>query len=80
MPTFWSDQFDLRIIAVGNPAIGDRIEVLEGDLGRNGEGLADGVAVGYYHGDRLVGVITAGLPPTRSLHFRTELVDAERVA
>lgn len=80
LPTFWSDQFDLRINAVGSPTIGERIELIEGDLGRDGEGLADGVAVGYYSGDRLVGVITVGLPPARSMRFRSELLGAERVA
>ncbi|MFJ2031133.1 NAD(P)/FAD-dependent oxidoreductase [Streptosporangium sp. NPDC087985] len=56
LPTFWSDQYDLRIQSFGAPALGgDDIRVLEGDLG--GE-----VVVGYHDADRLVGVVMIGFP------------------
>ena len=80
IPTFWSDQFDLRVNAVGAPALGSRIEALEGELGSDGEGLEEGLAIGYYEGGRLVGVVTVGLPPARLVHYRRELNSVEQVA
>lgn len=54
MPAFWSDQYDLRLQSFGAPGLGDVVKVLEGDL----EG---DVIVGYYQGDRLVGVVGIGM-------------------
>lgn len=54
MPSFWSNQFDIKLQAYGLPGLGPDIRLLEGDLG--GE-----VAVGYYRDDRLVGVVGVGL-------------------
>ncbi|MFF4417176.1 NAD(P)/FAD-dependent oxidoreductase [Streptosporangium sp. NPDC001559] len=69
LPTFWSDQYDLRIQSFGAPGLGgDDIRVLEGDLG--GE-----VAVGYHDGGGLVGVVMIGLPSALA-RYRTELMRA----
>ncbi|MGJ5830529.1 NAD(P)/FAD-dependent oxidoreductase [Streptomyces ossamyceticus] len=72
LPTFWSDQFDLRLQSFGAPALADRVEVLEGVLSAPSD-LAKGVAVGYRRGAALVGVVTVNLP-ARSPHYR-KLVD-----
>lgn len=55
LPSFWSDQYELRVQSFGSLGIADRSEVLEGDL--------DGEAViGYYRDDRLVGALLLGFP------------------
>jgi len=58
MPAFWSDQYDIRLQSYGMPGLadGDGIRVLEGEL--TGE-----VAVGYFRGDVLVGVVGLGMLP-----------------
>jgi len=75
LATFWSDQFDLRIQSLGAPALAERSELLEGrleDIGPTG-----GVAMGYWQGPRLVGIVAIGLPPARLGHYRTRLTSAE---
>ncbi|RJL30363.1 NAD(P)/FAD-dependent oxidoreductase [Bailinhaonella thermotolerans] len=64
MPSFWSDQYGLRIQSFGAPDLGEP-RVLEGDL--DGE-----VVVGYFRGDRLVGVVAVGLLE-RAMHYRGEI-------
>jgi 3-phenylpropionate/trans-cinnamate dioxygenase ferredoxin reductase component len=68
LPTFWSDQFDLRIQGFGAPALADRFELLEGALSTPAD-MAAGAAVGYWRGTGLVGVVTVNLP-TRTPHYR----------
>lgn len=55
IPTFWSDQGAVSLRALGQPGLGDEVEVLEGELG--GE-----AAVGYRRGGALVGVVLLGMP------------------
>ena len=66
IPSFWSDQYDLRLQAFGDPAagLGDRRE-----LYREG----DDVGIGYYLDGQLVGVAGFG-PVKRLLPFRAELL------
>lgn len=72
LPSFWSDQHGLRLQSVGMPALGDRTEVLEGRA--DPEGFRNGgAALGYYRGERLIGVASLGLPAARLAHYR-ELV------
>ena len=73
LPTFWSDQFDLRLQSIGMPALGDRSGVLEGDLANLGRAGAPGIAMGYWRNDQLIGVITVGLPAARMSEFRAQL-------
>ncbi|WP_341952518.1 FAD-dependent oxidoreductase [Salinibacterium sp. TMP30] len=56
MPSFWSNQFEIKLQAYGLLGLvsDDDIRILEGDL-------ADQVAVGYYRDDRLVGVLGIGM-------------------
>lgn len=55
IPSFWSDQYDLRIQSFGAVGLGGGdVQVLEGDLD-------DEVAMGYHRDGRLVGVVLIGL-------------------
>ena len=56
VPSFWSDQFDIRLQSYGMPGLADPdgIRVLEGDL-------HDECVVGYHRGDELVGVVGLGM-------------------
>lgn len=64
VPSFWSDQYDLRLQSYGAVDLGgDDVRVLEGEPG------GDGMAVGYHRDDRLVGVVLIGLQ-SRYGHYR----------
>lgn len=64
VPSFWSDQYDLRLQSYGAVDLGaDDVRILEG------EPDGDGMAVGYHRDDRLVGVVLIGLQ-TRYGHYR----------
>lgn len=54
LPSFWSDQFDLRLQSFGAPALADEISVLEGDL-------AEQAVIGYRRAGTLVGAVLLGL-------------------
>lgn len=71
LPSFWSDQYDLRLQSFGAPGLGDDVRVLEGDLG--GEAV-----VGYHRDGRLVGVVMLGAA-RRQAHYRGLLLDDARV-
>lgn len=73
LPTFWSDQYDLRIQSFGAPGLGaEDVRVLEGDL--DGE-----VVVGYHRDGELVGVVLIGLPAAAA-RYRARLLRAPAVA
>jgi NADPH-dependent 2,4-dienoyl-CoA reductase/sulfur reductase-like enzyme len=64
VPTFWSDQYDLRIQSFGVTGLPD-VRVLEGSL--------DGdVAIGYHHEGQLAGVVLIGLGG-RYTHYRAQV-------
>ncbi|HYJ67687.1 MAG TPA: FAD-dependent oxidoreductase [Nocardioidaceae bacterium] len=68
LPTFWSDQYDIRLQSFGLPELGlDDVRVLEGDL-------SDETAVGYHRDGQLVGVLMLGLS-LRMKHYRTLLLE-----
>lgn len=56
LPSFWSDQYDIRLQSFGMPGLADAdgIRLLEGDL-------AGECVVGYHRGDELVGVVGLGM-------------------
>ena len=56
LPSFWSDQFDIRLQSYGMPGLADPdgIRLLEGDL-------HDECVVGYHRGAELVGVVGVGM-------------------
>ncbi|WP_409236181.1 NAD(P)/FAD-dependent oxidoreductase [Streptomyces sp. PA5.6] len=58
LPSFWSDQYTLRLQSFGQPALADRCELLEGDpTAPEGDLL-----YAYYQGPRLIGVAALGGP------------------
>jgi hypothetical protein len=58
LPSFWSDQYDVRLQSYGMPSLAepDGVELLEGDL--RGE-----CVVGYHRHGQLVGVVGIGMLP-----------------
>ncbi len=70
VPSFWSDQYDLRMQSFGAPALGaDDVRVLEGELHQT---LEQDVAVGYHRDGRLVGVVLVGMGD-RHRYFHDEI-------
>ena len=81
LPSFWSDQYDLRLQGYGAPGDGDDIRLLEGNLNETSTPpipLA-GAVIGYYHDDRLVGVVMVSPSPNQSARYRGD-VEAARAA
>lgn len=54
VPSFWSDQFDMHILAFGLPVLGDRSELVAGSID-------DDCVFEYYRDDQLVGVAGIGM-------------------
>jgi NADPH-dependent 2,4-dienoyl-CoA reductase/sulfur reductase-like enzyme len=54
LPSFWSDQYDVRLQSYGMPGLADEVRLLEGDL--EGE-----CVVGYLKEGQLVGVVGLGM-------------------
>ncbi len=69
LPSFWSDQYQLRIQSFGAPSDELDIEVLEGDLDTP-DALDDGLAVAYRRAGALAGVVLIGIPAVRFREFR----------
>lgn len=57
VPYFWSDQYDVKLQAYGYPRGHDEVALVEGDLDERR------FVVAYRTGERLSGVIAAGIPP-----------------
>lgn len=70
LPTFWSDQFGVRVQSFGLPTLatasGGDVRVLAGDLGEE-------VVVGYFLGDLLAGVIAVGMT-AELVSYRDEIM------
>jgi NADPH-dependent 2,4-dienoyl-CoA reductase/sulfur reductase-like enzyme len=62
MPSFWSDQFELRLQASGLPHLADvdGIRLIEGEIG-------SACIMGYFRADRLIGVVGVGAGITSAL-------------
>jgi 3-phenylpropionate/trans-cinnamate dioxygenase ferredoxin reductase component len=65
IPSFWSDQLDLRFQSFGLPGLGDRVDI-EGDL----EQLLSGVVATYHRGDQHVGTVAINAPGARQRELR----------
>jgi hypothetical protein len=65
MPSFWSDQYGLRLQSFGGLGVADQVTLLEGDLD-------DEFVAGYLRAGRLVGVAGIGLMQSMLTH-RTAL-------
>jgi 3-phenylpropionate/trans-cinnamate dioxygenase ferredoxin reductase component len=69
VPTFWSDQYGVRMQSFGLPALGlGDVRVLEGDL-------REEAVVGYHHDGVLVGVVLLGMGK-QMVTYRQKLVAA----
>lgn len=71
LPSFWSDQGDLRLQSFGSTGLADTSILVEGSL----DDLAGGAVVEYLRAGRLVGVLLVNRPPNTYRAFR-ERVDA----
>lgn len=65
IPSFWSDQGDIHLLAYGLPSLADRVELLEGEV------TGDFVA-GYFRGGELVAVCGVG-PRAAVMRYRARL-------
>ena len=68
LPSFWSDQFDLRFQSFGSLSLADEVRVKEGDPHR----LSNGVLATYHRSGRLVGTLTININPARQRDLRNE--------
>jgi 3-phenylpropionate/trans-cinnamate dioxygenase ferredoxin reductase subunit len=66
VPSFWSDQLDLRFQSFGSPALADEVRWAEGDPGR----LRDGALATYHRRSVQVGTVAINLPPVRQRELR----------
>ena len=70
LPSFWSDQGELRMWSFGSPGLADDVEITEGDLGEPAQGLL----AAYRRGGHLVGSVALNLPPLRHRALREALL------
>lgn len=68
VPTFWSEQYDVRLQSFGLPELGEAVDVLEGSV----DAVRDGVVVGYHRAGVLVGVVMTGFEH-RYRHYRAAI-------
>jgi NADPH-dependent 2,4-dienoyl-CoA reductase/sulfur reductase-like enzyme len=73
LPSFWSDQLDLRIQSFGFPSLADETYVVSGVA--EAHRLTDGVVVHYARAGRLVGVVLVN-PAGSEIRDQRRLVDA----
>jgi NADPH-dependent 2,4-dienoyl-CoA reductase/sulfur reductase-like enzyme len=66
LPSFWSDQYDMKIQGFGMPGLADRYELVAGEL-------FDELVMGYFKGDILIGVVGIGMT-AEVMKYRKELV------
>lgn len=65
IPSFWSDQLELRFQSFGSPGLGEEIEI-EGDL----DDLLSGVVATYHRGGVHVGTVALNVPGQRQRELR----------
>lgn len=73
LPSFWSDQYGMRVQAFGAPALAETQTVIEGDLSQIGEAP---VIIEYARGGALIGVIGLGALPATIAKHRARLTAA----
>ena len=69
VPSFWSDQGELRLQSFGAPALADRVMIAEGDPDQP----AGGLLAQYHRGTQYVGSVAVNLPPARQRELRAAL-------
>ncbi|PIV79932.1 MAG: ferredoxin reductase [Rhodobacteraceae bacterium CG17_big_fil_post_rev_8_21_14_2_50_63_15] len=73
MPSFWSDQYGLRLQSYGAPVLADSQSVIAGDLAQIGEGP---VIVEYRRAGQPVAITGIGAPPATLASHATRLTRA----
>ncbi len=66
VPSFWSDQLDLRLQSFGSPGLGDEVRLVGGDL----DDLAAGALLTYHRVGDHVGTVAVNLNPARQRELR----------
>ena len=66
LPSFWSDQYDMKIQGFGMPGLADRYELLAGEL-------SDELVMGYFKGEILTGVVGIGMT-SEVMKYRKQLL------
>ncbi len=66
LPSFWSDQYDMKIQGFGMPGLADRYELVAGEF-------SDELVMGYFRGEILIGVVGIGMT-SEVMKYRKELV------
>jgi NADPH-dependent 2,4-dienoyl-CoA reductase/sulfur reductase-like enzyme len=72
LPSFWSDQLDLRLWSYGAPGLGTEMAVTDGDLHH----LTDGLIATYHRDGRHVGTVTVNIPPNHHRPLREAVLSA----
>lgn len=66
LPSFWSDQYDMKIQGFGMPGLADRYKLVAGEL-------SDELVMGYFRGEILIGVVGIGMT-SEVMKYRKELI------
>jgi NADPH-dependent 2,4-dienoyl-CoA reductase/sulfur reductase-like enzyme len=66
LPSFWSDQYDMKIQGFGMPGLADRYELVAGDL-------SDELVMAYFRNDVLIGVVGIGMT-AEVMKYRKQLL------
>ena len=66
LPTFWSDQYDMKIQGFGMPGLADRYELVDGEL-------AGELVMAYFRNDALIGVVGIGMT-AEVMKYRKQLL------
>lgn len=77
LPSFWSDQFDVRIQGYGTSVACDETRVLEGNF--NDGWKNRGVTVGHYRDGRLIGCLVAGGAPAQRMKARRLVEESTQI-
>jgi 3-phenylpropionate/trans-cinnamate dioxygenase ferredoxin reductase component len=70
LPSFWTDQLDLRLWSYGAPGLADEARITDGDPGD----LTAGLIATYHRAGRHVGTVTVNIAPRRHHELRTALL------
>jgi NADPH-dependent 2,4-dienoyl-CoA reductase/sulfur reductase-like enzyme len=66
LPSFWSDQYDMKIQGFGMPGLADRYELVAGEL-------TDELVMAYFRNDILIGVVGIGMT-AEVMKYRKQLL------
>lgn len=67
LPTFWSDQYDMKVQGFGMPGLADRYELVAGEL-------TDELVMAYFRNDVLIGVVGIGMT-AEVMKYRKQLLN-----